>query len=317
VPDVKGLVFDLQAHSVHDGPGCRTLVFLSGCPLRCEWCSNPEGWEPRPRLMFSNVKCKQRQWRCTRCVEACPRGAIRVAETEAEEQLVIDRSLCKDCTTFDCAKACSVEGLRVCGREMTVAELMRILNRDRQYWGQGGGVTFTGGEPLFQKDFIRELLRRCQRDYIHTAVETTAHTDPDFLLSVLPHLEWIFVDIKHMDPEQHREKTGVPNDLILANIRRIARANWPGRLIVRQPVIPGFNDTAENAAATADFLREVGLEEVNILPFHRLGDSKWTQLGLTYAYSGQESPPAETMEAIQKVYQGKGLVCYVGYKTPF
>ncbi|HCJ10744.1 MAG TPA: glycyl-radical enzyme activating protein [Clostridiales bacterium] len=316
--EVSGLIFDLQAHSVHDGPGCRTLVFLSGCPLRCEWCSNPEGWEVRPRVMFSSMKCKQREWNCTRCVEACPRGAIKVADDpEAEQQIVIDRSLCEECTTYECVAACRVEGLRLCGRLWTADEFMRIMNRDRQYWGPGGGVTFTGGEPLVQKDFILELLRRCRRDYIHAAIETTGHAEPEFFMEALSLVEFAFVDIKLMDPERHRRWTGVTNELILANITALAGDSWSGRLVIRTPIIPGVNDDDENIVATAEFMRDVGLEEINILPFHRLGDSKWTQLGLVYPFKDQESPSRETMERIQGLFKDKGLVCYVGYETPF
>ncbi|MGE5553647.1 MAG: 4-hydroxyphenylacetate decarboxylase activase [Betaproteobacteria bacterium] len=311
----RGLVFDIQGYSVHDGPGCRTLVFLSGCPLRCQWCANPEGLERRPALLFRAAKCRRKVYDCSRCVQACPKGAIAPAGPEA--LLTIDREACWSCETFECTKACAHEALAAAGRWLSVSELMRIINRDRQYWGDTGGVTFTGGEPLLQREFILAMLKRCHEAYVQTAVETSACVETEHFLEAMQHVDWAFADLKHMDLRRHQEKTGVTNGLILHNIRALAESGWPGRLILRIPIIEGFNDTEENLAATADFMERLGRFEVNILPFHRMGDSKWTQLGKEYPYRDQPPTADERMRQIQQFFLDRGLACYVGSYTPF
>lgn len=310
----KGLVFDIQGHSVHDGPGSRTLVFLAGCPLRCEWCANPEGMEFRQKIRYLSSKCVG----CLRCVQVCPKQAISVEEGEQGEKLLkINRDLCSKCETLDCAKACLNEAIVISGRWMTVAELLGILRRDRKFWGPKGGVTFSGGEPLFQKNFILQALKKCREAYIHTGIETSAYVETDFFLKALSYVEFAFIDIKNMDTNRHKEKTRVHNELILKNIEALASSNWPGRLIIRTVIIEGFSDNDENIIATADFLKKVGLDEINILPFHRLGDSKWTQLGKRYKYRDQREPSEEKMKHIQQLFLDRNIACYIGYSTPF
>lgn len=311
-----GLVFDIQGYSVHDGPGCRTLVFLSGCPLRCAWCANPEGLEPRKQLLYREAKCKHAANGCTQCIKACPHGAIAAAG-EAEGQLAIDRTMCRACTTFDCAAACLWGALGVAGREMTVGELWRIIDRDRQYWGGQGGVTFTGGEPLLQREFIVAMLKRCQEGFVHTAVETSACVDTEHFLRAFRHVDFAFIDVKHMDPEKHKLGTQVSNAQTLQNIRALAASSWGGRLVLRTPVIAGFNDDMENMAATADFMQEVGLGEINLLPFHRMGDSKYTQMGMTYPFKDVDSLPLEHLVPLQQMFMARGIACYIGSHTPF
>ncbi|KPL83153.1 MFS transporter [Thermanaerothrix daxensis] len=317
----KGLIFDIQGYSVHDGPGCRTLVFLKGCPLDCAWCSNPEGKLFKPEIMYRATKCTYLTQGCERCITACPEGAIQKNLSGNGDQeiapLVLDRSKCQHCRDLDCVALCYFEALKVCGRWYSVSELMRVLKRDQQYWGGMGGVTFSGGEPLMQRRFMRAVLEACRDAYIHIAVETSAYIEPGAFLELMRFVDWAFIDIKHMDPEKHRAGTGVSNELILSNIALLARSGWSGRLIIRMPVIPGFNDDDENILKTAEFLREVGLVEMNILPFHRLGDSKWTQLGAVYPYRDYEGTPEEKMAHLQKLLLDQQIACYVGSETPF
>jgi pyruvate formate lyase activating enzyme len=200
---------------------------------------------------------------------------------------------------------------------MSVDELMRVLNRDRQYWRGDGGVTFSGGEPLGQKAFIRETLKRCHDAHIHTAVETTACVAPEHFFEALRFVDWAFIDIKHMDPDKHRSFTGVDNGLILSNIATLAGADWPGMLLVRIPVIEGFNDDEDNIRARADFLAQNGLEEVNLLPFHRLGDSKWQQLGMEYPYRDCGATAQGKMDSLAAIFEARGVKCYLGALTPF
>jgi len=251
-----------------------------------------------------------------RCCAACPYDAISFAAGTTGPPH-IDRSICSSCSTFDCVGACFSEALTVSGRSITVDELLRILERDRNFWGPGGGVTFGGGEPLLQRDFTLAALDACRSQLMHTAMETSAHVPRNDLMSALERLEWLFVDIKHMDPDIHREGTGVDNRLILDNIAAAADSGWQGRLVVRIPIVPGFNDDPGNSEATAEFLADHGVGEVHLVPFHRLGASKYHQLGLSWPFENMPSPTASTMQRHAAVFQVKDITCHIGSNTPF
>ncbi|WZL73280.1 4-hydroxyphenylacetate decarboxylase activase [Clostridiaceae bacterium 35-E11] len=310
---LKGLIFDIQGFSVHDGPGSRTLFFLSGCPLRCEWCANPEGLELRQRILFSPQKCKHEKNDCIRCIEACPNKAIKLTQDQ-EIPLTIEHAICKDCQVHACTEACYNEAIRLSGKWMAVSELIKVTKRDRTYWEgkEGGGVTFSGGEPFFQKEFLREALKKCKEVYIHTAIETTAYVPTEDFLEVMGYVDFAFIDLKHMNKEKHIEKTGIDNTLILENIKALAKSDWKGRVILRMPVIEDYNDGDKNIIEMAAFMNDVGLFEVNILPFHRMGDSKWKQLGKVYKYKDYEPTSIEKLEHIQDLFLDQKIACYVG-----
>jgi pyruvate formate lyase activating enzyme len=310
---LSGMIFDIQGFSLHDGPGCRTLVFLSGCPMRCAWCANPEGQLLRRRLMYQEERCHPEHYHC---VKACPHMAIHIYPIDSPS-LTFDRSLCDRCEGMECVKACLHEALKIAGRIYTVDELMRILNRDQGFWGEQGGVTFSGGEPLSQPEFISAVLERCRSSYIHTAVETCAHVDTRLLLEILQWTDWLFIDLKHIDSAAHKAATGVGNELVLNNITTVAASGWDGRLVIRVPIVPGFNDTVENFQAIAEFVKMLNLKEVNLLPFHRLGSSKYQQLGLDYPYSHISPPSKETMQTAHRIFTAAELSCYVDFETPF
>ena len=310
---MDGLIFDIQGYSVHDGMGCRTLVFLSGCPLRCTWCANPEGQLLRPRVMYRKKKCVHRHYGC---VSACPSNAIRIGNGE-NPPLRFDRSFCDRCDSMDCVKACLNEALQIAGRTYTVDELMRILIRDQGFWGDQGGVTFSGGEPLLQSEFLLAVLKECRSNYMHTTVETSAYASTDVLMEILEWTDWMFIDIKHMDSAVHRAVTGAGNESILRNIEVVASSRWDGRLIIRVPIVPGCNDTVESLRATAAFMARLKLQEVHLLPFHRLGHSKYEQLGMDYEYQDTPSPSRDALRSHQHIFEAAGLRCYVGSETPF
>ena len=308
----QALIFDIQAFSVHDGPGCRTTVFLAGCPLRCRWCSNPENYQMHPHLMFAKRVCKWTSG-CRACVDSCPHGGLDFSD----QGPVVRWEICRKCATHECSMSCASQALRVCGRYYSVSELLGILKRDFNSWGSEGGVTFSGGDPFGQPDFLEAMLQRCHQTQIHTAVETSANVPQETFLRLMEHVDFAFIDIKHMDDARHREGTGVSNQTILANIEALGRSSWQGRLVIRTPIIGGFNDTDENALQTIDFLKRQGLYEINLLRFHRLGLTKWEQLGEVYPYSSGGDVSDETMAHLQQLYLDQGILCYLGSSTPF
>jgi pyruvate formate lyase activating enzyme len=308
-PEGTGLIFDIQGHSVHDGPGTRTTVFLNGCPLRCSWCCNPEGLFRRPVVMYRASKCKC----CGDCIQACPSGSIQVIDGK----LIFNRKNCDACLEHECVKACLNESVVESGKYYSQADVLRILRRDRQFWGSNGGVSFSGGEPLLQSKFISSLLRECKKQEMHTCVETTSFLPTDYYLDTLAYVDWVFTDIKHMDSETHKKLTGQDNALVLHNIAALANADWNGVIMPRIPIIPSRNDSEENVLATVKFIKSLGLDAVNILPFHRLGESKYRQLGREYDLAEQSSPPDEKMQQLKALVESQGIYCLVGWETPF
>jgi pyruvate formate lyase activating enzyme len=250
------------------------------------------------------------------CVEACPYGAVRVDSVEPLPPR-FDRTVCARCEEKPCVSACLYGALEVSGRAMSVAELLRILERDRDYWGPDGGVTFSGGEPLSQPEFLLAALDACRAAYIHTVIETAAHADPQLVKAVASRVDWLFVDLKHLSSSAHRAGTGMGNERILSNVEMLVGLPNPPRIVVRIPVIPGFNDSPDDLDASARFLAGLGRIDVNLLPFHRMAESKYEQLGLTYAHARTVPPTPVQMAAHQEIFTRAGLRCYVGFETPF
>jgi len=304
----EAYIFDIQGLSVHDGPGCRTLVFLQGCTLNCSWCSNPEGISLSPNLLYNSDKCRLDG----NCIEDCQFDAIRIEDNK----LIIIRALCKDCNDYSCLKNCYTKALSISANKTQVDKVFSIINRDRQFWGQDGGITFSGGEPLLQIDFVEELLQRCHDAFIHTAVETCGNIPWRNFQRTIPYLDWIFMDIKHPDSAKHHSMTGVGNETILANAENLAR-EFDGRLIVRIPVVPGFNDTEEALEGYKDFLAFINVKEVNLLPLHHLGREKYKLVGKKYIMNSLKTPSQKRMKEIEDVFFKAGITCYSGSSTPF
>jgi len=311
--ELKTLLFDIQPFSVHDGPGSRTNVFFVGCPLHCKWCANPEGFGSRKHLMFAEGVCKYEDG-CNVCKGICPYDSISYDEKGKPS---VDWGKCITCTTFECSTICPNNVFKVCGKEYTVAELYKILLRDAQSWGAEGGVTFTGGECTMHYDFLLAILKKCKAGLVHTAIETCAYTPTEHFLEIFKYINFAFIDIKNMDDEMHKEGTGVSNKLILRNIEEVVKSDWHGRLVLRQPTIHDYNDSDENAKKTIAFMKKNGLFEINLLKFHRYGQTKWEQLGKTYEYADKGGMTQERMIELQNMYLDEGIAAYIGDDTPF
>ena len=309
----KGLIFDIQAFSVHDGPGCRTNVFFVGCPLHCNWCANPESFGNKRHIMFAENTCKWEKG-CKACKDVCPYNGISFSKNGKPS---IDWGICAKCTTFKCTSICPNNALKMCGKEYSVDELMKILHRDFNSWGYDGGVTFSGGEPMLHHKFLIEVLKQCKEAQIHTAIETSAYSDNDIFLDVMQYIDFAFIDIKNMDREKHRDGTGVYHDRILENIASLKPSGWKGRLVLRQPTIAGYNDSIENAMDLISFMNKNNLFEINLLKFHRMGQTKWEQLGKTYAYATKGDISEAQLELLQGLYLDNNIACYIADKTPF
>lgn len=267
----KGLVFNIQKYSVHDGPGIRTIVFLKGCPLSCRWCSNPESQRREPELAFNAGRCLTFA-KCTRCLQACLRGAIL---READDSLRIDRSLCSGCP-MNCAEACPSQGLIVYGQERSVDDVLKVVEQDAAFYTRSsGGLTLSGGEPLLQGEFALALLRDARRRRIKTAVETCGMVPWKTLEAAAPYLNYVLYDIKHMDGGVHEEQTGCSNETILENFRKLATLDQDKPILARTPIIPGFNDSEEAVKAIAEFIKPFPNVRYEMLPYHRLGTQKY------------------------------------------
>ncbi|MEF9940315.1 MAG: 4-hydroxyphenylacetate decarboxylase activase [Clostridium sp.] len=309
----KGLLFDIQAYSVHDGPGCRTNVFFVGCPLKCRWCANPESWVKKKHIMFAENVCKYDKG-CRACKDSCPYGSIILNE---DGKPSIHWELCMKCETFECTNSCPNNVFKQCVKEYTPQELITLLRRDFNSWGSEGGVTFTGGEPLLHHEFLIEVLKECQQWQIHTAIETSAYEKEEVFLEIFKYINFAFIDVKHMDSKEHRLGTGVGNKKIISNIIALKKSGWKGRLVLRQPTIGGYNDSDENARRVIRFMKENDLFEINLLKFHRLGTTKWNQMGKDYEYKNHGDISEERMKELQAMYLEENIACYIGEDTPF
>ena len=266
---MKGVLENIQHYCIHDGPGIRTVVFLKGCPLRCRWCSNPTTQEHKPELLYHADKC----FSCGHCAEICPQRAV----TREGEAVIFDRALCDGCGL--CAKECPGKALQIAGVERNTADVLEDIKKDMAFYrNSGGGVTFGGGEPTVAGVFLLGLLDASIRRGYHICLDTCGVCEPERFRKIMNQVELFLFDCKHMDPDEHKRLTGLDNVLILQNLHALFEAKKALR--IRVPLMPGINDTEKNIAQMAAFLHKHGHNEVDVLPCHTFGHSKYAALNL-------------------------------------
>jgi len=302
--EIKGLVFSIERYAIHDGPGIRTLVFLKGCPLRCSWCDNPEGQESYPQLIFFSNKCIG----CEKCLEVCPTNATSLSK---DGKIKIDRKMCINCG--ECAKACPSGARIISGKYMTVKEVVDEVLKDLAFYqNSGGGITLSGGEVTMQAEFARETLKACKEYGINTAIETCGYSKWENFSKVLEFTDLVLYDIKCMNPLRHKEYTGVSNELILENVKKIAEMGIP--IIIRVPVIPGFNSSENHMRELIGFVKDSvkTVKKIHFLPYHELGVGKYERLGRKYEFGHRGSPKDNYLQKLITLASSYGIQAQIG-----
>lgn len=298
----KGIVFDIQKYCIHDGPGIRTVIFMKGCPLRCLWCANPESQEQKPQFAFFKDKCIGDK----ACMESCGSEALSFSK----KGLIRDKEKCILCG--NCAEVCYAKAIQLYGKTMYTDQILEECLRDEMFYKKsGGGITLSGGEPLFQPGFALALLKAFHQYHIHTAIETTGFYSGERLKQAMEDTDLFLYDLKGIDDTKHRRFTGVSNRIILENLSFLSKTGK--EIIIRIPLIPEHNNSPEDIRQLIMFLKSLaGKHEIHLLPYHRLGLFKYEVLGKTYKLSKLKPPESEEMEAIKKEFEKNGLQVKIG-----
>ncbi len=304
---LTGIVFNIVHSSFVDGYGIRTTVFLKGCPLRCLWCCNPEGQKAEQELKFTASVCNG----CGKCVDLCPVGAISLNSEDPGQKLIIDRDKCTLCGR--CIEICPVTAFGMVGTPMSVDEVMGIALKDEYYYRKsGGGLTIGGGEATFQPDFTLALVRACKENYVHVAIDTCGFVTAGNGLKALEEADLLLYDIKGMDPAEHRRNTGVSNEIILKNLKRLNDLQKP--IIIRYPFIPGYNDSQETIQSVAAFLKELkSIERLDIIGYHEYSRTRYKELGMPYPLEHVKNTLTdERLESVKEYFEQQGLNTQLG-----
>lgn len=309
-----GTVLNVQRFTLHDGPGIRTEFFLKGCPLRCDWCGNPESFNRRIELGVYHNRCIESE-HCGSCQAVCPDSNMLIFSSGQLNE--IDRTQCSAC--LECYEECPSEAIHRWGEQMSVERCMEVIRKDIGFYARsGGGVTISGGEPLMQTGFVLELLKACKQEGIHTCVESSLFANWNRVETISPYTDLFIADIKLMDSQRHKQATGVENSKILNNLVKLSKTDK--ELILRIPVIPTINDDMENMEATADFIlyeMKRQPQALQLLSFMRLGEEKYESLGLPYKMKDLEFDRAEFQLKVDKIaayFNQRGIHCLVGTK---
>ena len=294
---MEALITDIQRFSLNDGDGIRTTVFFKGCNMHCTWCHNPETLSAHSELMFYETKCIG----CGKCFEVCPNSAHKIENGKH----IIDRSKCVNCGK--CAEVCYAEALTMCGKKMSIEDVMKQVRQDKEYYKtSGGGVTLSGGEVLLQKEFALELIKECHKEDIKVAIESNISFPYDLISELLKSVDSIMCDIKIFDDEKHKKYTGVSNKEVLKNIEEIDKLNIP--FIVRTPLIPGATDDMENILAIANYIKDKkNLYRYEILNFNPLGAQKYKGLDKKDDFLGVKPFEENKLEVISKELENIGI----------
>lgn len=298
------MIFDIQKCSIHDGNGLRTLVFFKGCPLQCLWCANPESQSFNQEVMEAPLKCIG----CEKCVKSCPKHIIKLTE----DGYRADRGRCSQCQK--CTEKCFAGARYIAGRAYDIEELFKEINKDYMFYSMyGGGVTFSGGEPLMQPEYLTQIAKKCKENRINTAIESCGLGDYEKFKEALPYIDYAFLDIKHIDSEIHKQFTGVGNKEIMHNVELIAATGIP--ITIRTPVVPGYTDSNENIIGIAEYIRRFpSVESLELLKYHQLGVPKYKALGRPYPLAGvmppQDNKMRELVRLANKILEGSGKQCF-------
>lgn len=299
---MEGKIFDIMRYSIHDGPGIRTTVFLKGCPLNCWWCHNPESQEVNEELMLFPNRCIN----CMACIKLCKQNAIE----ERNGMIFTSMDKCTDCGS--CVEKCYAEARKMAGETMTVDQVVEEILKDRDFYQQSkGGVTFSGGEPLMQFSFLNLLLKKMKEYGIHTTIDTSGFASKEIIEEISKNTDLFLYDLKHIDPEKHEKYTGVLNHKILENLKNLSDIGKD--IIVRIPIIPGINNSEEDLKDFRDFIKTLyNIKEVNLLPYHKIGQEKYNRLGKPYKILGVEEPDLEMMNFASKIIGDSGVKVNIG-----